>query len=226
MRKNPMSTKPLSKGLVSLIAIFALASLFFAPALTMAAEKSNNIIDEWSSVKAPAPPELKAVSLDPKTTALLVLDILSASCNQERRPRCVASVAKIESLLSRARSKGMTVIHSLTTSGRPEDIRKEVAPLAAEAIVKSGVDKFYKTDLENILKEKGIKTVIVTGTVAQGAVLHTATGAALRGLKVIIPVDGMSAEDPYGEQYTAWHMINAPGSRQQTTLTSIDKINF
>lgn len=226
MKKNPMPTKLLGKGLAPLIATFAAVALFFAPAMTVAGEKNNTIIDEWSSVKVPAPPELKTVSPDIKTTALLILDILSTSCNQERRPRCVVSVPKIESLLARARSKGMTVVHSHTTSGKPEDIRKEVAPLAGEPIVKSGVDKFYNTDLEKILKDKGIKTVIVTGTVAQGAVLSTATGAALRGFKVIIPVDGMSAEDPYGEQYTTWHMINAPGSRQQTTLTSMDKINF
>jgi hypothetical protein len=32
------------------------------------------IIDEWSAVEAPPPPSLQAVSVDPKTTALLVLD--------------------------------------------------------------------------------------------------------------------------------------------------------
>jgi hypothetical protein len=31
---------------------------------------AQTIIDEWSSVKVPPPPELKPVTADPKTTAL------------------------------------------------------------------------------------------------------------------------------------------------------------
>ena len=87
------------------------------------------------------------------------------------------------------------------------------------------MDKFYNTDLEKILRDRGIKTVIIAGTAANGAVLHTATGAAMRGLKVIVPVDLMSA-DLYAEQYTAWHLVNAPGTRRQTTLTRSDLIEW
>lgn len=36
-----------------------------------------NIIDEWASVKAPPAPELKTVTVDPKTTALLMLDFMN-----------------------------------------------------------------------------------------------------------------------------------------------------
>ena len=62
-----------------------------------------------------------------------------------------------------------------------------------EPHVLSGPDKFRNTDLEKILKDKGITTVIVVGTAANGAVLFTASGAAFRGMNVIVPVDGMSA---------------------------------
>lgn len=186
----------------------------------------DTIVDEWATVKIPPPPELKPVTVEPKVTALLILDIQNQNCNQENRPRCVASVPKIQSLLTEARSEGMPVIYSLTRSADESDIRKELAPVAGEPIVKSGVDKFFGTDLENILKAKGIQTVILVGTSAHGAVLHTATGAALRGLEVIVPVDGMSAENPYAEQYTAWHLVNGPGTRRQTTLTRISLIRF
>jgi len=80
-------------------------------------------------------------------------------------------------------------------------------------------------DVQKILREKGVKCVIVVGTAAHGAVLHTATGAAQRGFQVIVPVDGMSA-DPYAEQYTAWHLANGPGSRSQTTMTRFSMIRF
>lgn len=185
---------------------------------------AQTIVDEWSKVQAPKPPELKAVTLDPTGTALLVLDFVKQGCNAERRPRCLASIPHVQALLKLARSKGIFVVHSITTAATPSDILNDVAPLDGEPIVKSAADKFFKTDLEKILNDKGIKTVVVVGTAAHGAVLYTASQAAFRGLRAIIPVDGMSAENTYFEQYTAYHLANAPGVGQQTTLTKIDMI--
>jgi nicotinamidase-related amidase len=186
--------------------------------------QSKTIIDEWASVQAPKPPELKSVTLEPKTTALLVLDMVKQTCNAERRPRCLDTIPKIQALLKLARGKGVAVVHSITTAATPADIAKELAPLDGEPIVKASADKFFKTDLEKILTDKGIKEVVVVGTAAQGAVLNTGSQAAFRGLKVIVPVDGMSAENTYFEQYTAYHMANAPGVGQQVTLTKIDMV--
>ena len=186
----------------------------------------GSIVDEWSDVKAPPPPELEAVTVDPRVTALLILDIQNQNCSAAKRPRCVATLPGIRRLLSEARSKGMTIVYSLTRNADRTDIREESAPLDDEPVVKSGVDKFFRTDLGEILKAKGVEKVIIVGTSAHGAVLHTAVGAALRGLKVILPVDGMSADTPYAEQYTAWHLANGPGSRNQTTLTRISTIEF
>jgi nicotinamidase-related amidase len=95
-----------------------------------------------------------------------------------------------------------------------------------EPIVRSGVDKFHGTELEDILLAAGTETAIITGTSAHGAVLHTATGATLRGLDIILPVDCISSSDPYAEQYTVWHLANAPGSRRRVTLTTSDGITF
>ena len=197
--------------------------LFITPTIARA---ENTIIEEWNNIKAPAPVELKAVTLNPRDTAFLVLDIEERTCNQKRRPRCVASVPKIKDFLEKVRNQKMAVAYSLTRKGTPETILPGAAPFGTEPIVKSSVDKFYKTDLEKILQEKKIKTVIIVGTTAEGAVLHTATGAAMRGFQVVIPIDGMSAGTLYAEQYTAWHLVNAPGSRRRTTLTRFDLIGF
>jgi nicotinamidase-related amidase len=203
-------------------ALTIMVSHFFCQGVIPAS--AQTIIDDWSKVQAPKPPELKAVTLDPKTTALLVLDLVKQTCNNERRPRCLTSVPQVQALLKLARDKGVSVVHSITTAATPADILKDVAPLEGEPIVKSSADKFFKTDLEKILNDKGIKTVVVVGTAAQGAVLNTASQAAFRGLRVIIPVDGMSAENTYFEQYTAYHLANAPGVGQQVTLTKMDMI--
>jgi len=187
---------------------------------------SQTIIDEWGSVKAPPPPALKPVTIDRKTTALLMLDFNQQSCNAQRRPRCVASIPKVKPLLAAARAAGVPVIFSLGGGGKPADIVQDLAPAGDEPVVSSGVDKFMGTDLEKILKEKGVATVVVVGTAAHGAVIYTASGAAMRGLKVIIPVDGVSAETPYVEQYVAWHLVNVPVISPAMTLTTIDNVKF
>jgi nicotinamidase-related amidase len=185
---------------------------------------AQDVIAEWNSIKTPPAPEIKDVTVDPKTTALLLLDFNKQTCNAERRPRCIASIPKMKKLLDFARSKGIFVVYSLSAGAVPGDIAADLAPIADDPNVTSGPDKFMGTDLEKILKEKGIKTVIVTGTNANGAVLYTASGAALRGMQVIVPVDGMSADNVYAEQYVAWNMANAPRVSAVTTLTRSERI--
>jgi nicotinamidase-related amidase len=193
---------------------------------------AQTIIDDWNNVHPPAPPDLKPVTVDPKTTALLVLDFTGTQdptkgpCNKNARPRCIASIPTIQKLIAAARAKGVLVVYSLAGASGVADIATSIAPLAADPVVKSGPDKFVGTELDTILASKGIKTVIVTGTTAEGAVLDTATDAALKGMNVIVPVDGMSAADLYPEQYVAWHLTHAPGVAPRVTLTRTDLITF
>lgn len=187
-------------------------------------ETDKTIIDLWNTVSAPPAPELKSVSVDPKASALLILDMETTIC---KNPRCTASISNINKLLIQARKNNMLVVYSLTHIGNPQDITKQLAPMPGDPIVKSNVDKFYETNLEEILHKKGIRTVIATGFAANGAVLHTATSAAFRGFNVIVPVDCMStANILYSEQYTAWHMLNSPGTRDKAVLSKVNLINF
>lgn len=186
----------------------------------------RTIVDEWAAAAAPPPPQLRPVTVDPRTTALLMLDVIAQSCNMERRPRCVASVPRLARLLARANTAGMPVIYSLTVGREVGDILLLIRPLGNEPVVTAGADKFIGTNLEQLLRDRGIRTVIVVGTAAHGAVLYTASGAAFRGLSVIVPVDGMSAETLYIEQYTAWHLANAPTGSARVTLTTTDQIRF
>lgn len=208
------------KAMLPLAALVALlGSAASAPAQT--------IINEWAGVKAPPAPELKTVTVDPKTTALLMLDFIKQTCNQERRPRCLASVPKAKKLLAQARAKNMLVVYSIIPGPATiADTLPDVAPGANEPFVKAGVDKFLKTNLEQILKEKNIQHVIIVGTAAHGAVLYTASEAVLHGFSVIVPVDGMSAENAYVEQYVTYNFTSAPIISGKVTLTSIDMVKF
>jgi nicotinamidase-related amidase len=187
---------------------------------------AQTIINEWSSIKVPPAPELKAVTIDPKTTALLMLDFVKPGCNEQRRPRCLATLPKAKALLAEVRAKDMLVVYSFTFTSTMGDTLSEVAPTGQEPAVQSGVDKFYKTNLEQILKDRDIKTVIVVGTAAHGAVMYTASAAALRGMKVIVPVDGISAENAYAEQYVTYNFTSASGISDKVTLTSVDMMKF
>lgn len=197
----------------------------FASCIALQTAHAETIIDEWSSAKAPPPPELKPVAIDKKTTALLMLDFNEQTCTK-RRPRCVASIPKVKPLLAAARAAGVPVVFTLGGGGKRADIAEELAPGNDEPSMLAGVDKFVNTDLEKILKDKGITTVIVVGTAAHGAVLYTASGAAMRGFKVIIPVDGFSGDNVYSEQYVTWHLANVPVLAPAMTLTSLDQVKF
>src|ERR1700737_2482180 len=96
-RKETMFSSHHLLRLAALVAVLAYAAP--VPAQT--------VIDEWQSVKAPPAPELKAVTVDPKSTALLMLDFVPTTCNQQRRPRCVAALPTAKKLLAEARAKNM-----------------------------------------------------------------------------------------------------------------------
>jgi len=206
------------RNLIAAFALVIVTTLVAPPA------RAANIVDEWASIKAPAAPELKQVTVDAKTTALLMLDFMNQNCG--KRPRCVAEIPALKKLLSDARSAKVPVVYSIIANTTTADVIADVAPLAEEPFVQSGPDKFLRTDLEKILKDKGITTVIVVGTASNGAVLYTASGAAFRGMNVIVPVDGLSAVDVYADYSTVFTFMSGPLVSTKTTLTKIDMIKF
>ena len=197
---------------------------------------AETIIDEWANIKVPPPPELKSVTLDPKTTAILVIDIIKQTCNEQRRPRCVAAIPKIEKLLAAARASGVTVIYSLFPSPSPAtfpnpvitDYVPALAPKGNEPVVTAFVDKFMlgdkDTGLQRILKDKGITTLVPVGITSHNGVLFTSVSAALRGFNVVVPVDGMAGNNAYEDQAAAYTLTSS--IVYKVTLTSVDMIKF
>lgn len=190
--------------------------------------QANDITTEWSSVKPPPVPVLKPATIDPKTTALLALDFMKGNCGV--RPRCASTIPIANKLIEQAHAHDMLVIYTLVgETPKPEGMADGIQkPREGEWIERGGADKFINSDIEQRLKQKGIKTVIVMGTSAQGAVVGTSNGAVQRGFTVVVPVDGMSAEDPYNEQYAAWHLYKGGPVYlpKNVTLTRGDMITF
>jgi nicotinamidase-related amidase len=206
--------------------VFTVAGALLAAAVMTAPVSAQSIIDEWATVKTPDAPKLKDATVDPKTMAVISMDFNVASCTPAKRARCAAQLPRMGKFLTDARAKGVTIIHTLAGSMKPTDIAKEVAPVGDEKVISSGPDKFIGTDLEKTMKDKGITTLIAIGTAAHGAVLYTASGAAFRGFKTIVPVDGMSSDNAYQELAAAYIMSSAPRVGDATTLTKFDMIKF
>jgi nicotinamidase-related amidase len=204
------------------VALLALAAVPTAPA------RAADIMAEWATVKLPPPPELKPVTLEGKTTALLILDVMKDSC--ARRQRCAEMVPNLKKLHDAARAAGAMVFYTLVGAGSPTgaDVVAGLTPKDGEWVVQRGPDKFLGSPLEQRLKERGITTVIVTGTSAQGVGIGTGSGSAQRGYKVIVPVDGLAADEAFMELYSAFHLAKGGPTivTEKVTLTRTDMIKF
>ncbi|TMF67752.1 MAG: cysteine hydrolase [Chloroflexi bacterium] len=187
-----------------------------------------------SGAAVPKIPDAVAVTVEAPTTALLVLDITTVICTP--RPACVASVPKIQALLKKARDAKAFVVYSQTTTAGTQ-VLPEVAPVAGEPQVAGRADKFFSTNLDDLLKSKGIKTAVIVGSAAHGAVLYTSFGANERGYTVVVAEDGMSVGDTetFGLTVAKWQLLNQPGfanpenkplDPQHVTISRSDLVTF
>ena len=111
----------------------------------------------------------------------------------------------------------------------------EVLPAPGDIKIESQAqDRFYKTDLDNMLKAKGITTLILTGWKVSGSVTYTSVGATLRGYTVVVPVDASLDATDYEiaiGQYQILHQHSANGANEPlktaaSTLSRTDLITF
>lgn len=221
-----MSAKSTWIGKSIWICLAAASALVAALACGGVAAHAADVIDEWSTIQMPPAPTLKAVTVDPKTTALLLFDFMTENCGQ--RPRCVAGVPTLKAIHDKARAANMLVAYTLPGGGKIID--PGIAPREGEVVDQKpgGPDKFIGDNLDQRLKDHGIKTVILCGTSAQGVGLGTGAGAPQRGYFVIYPVDCLLSESAFREAYAAWHMAGGgpPVTTKWVTVTRTDMITF
>jgi len=138
--------------------------------------------------------------------------------------------AEYPRLLETARAAGAMVFYTLVGGGSPTaaDVVEGLTPKEGEWVVQRGPDKFLGSPLEQRLKERGITTVIVTGTSAQGVGIGVGSGAAQRGYKVVVPVDGLASEEAFNELYAAYHLAKGGPVivTEKVTLTRSSMIKF
>jgi len=104
------------------------------------------------------------------------------------------------------------------------EIVEDLKPQKGDVLIKKlRYDGFYGTSLDHLLRLKGVKRLVVVGTVANICVLHTAGSAALRWYEVVVPMDGVSALNE-GDYHFALRQIDF--LYRGSVVRSVDGIDF
>lgn len=184
---------------------------------------------------------------DPKKVALLVIDMENDFVKPDAPmyvAMAYESVPNIKKILNTCRENGATVIYTthvhninrndmglmsdfwppidnqvaLVDNTEGIEIYQELQPQEGELIIKKHrYSAFYETNLDDYLKNKGIDTLIITGTVTNMCCESTARDAQFRNYKVLFISDGTG---------TMEHLDHGAGSMsanevQKATLISL-----
>jgi nicotinamidase-related amidase len=136
--------------------------------------------------------------------------------------------------MERVRKAGLVVAYGTREQNMTKWL-KEVAPAPSDIkVISSAQDRFYNTDLDQALKAKGIKTLIMVGWKISGSVTYTSVGAMARDYTVVIPMDTTSAGSDYETTIGFYNVLNSgnanlanqPLKPSAVTLTRTDMITF
>jgi nicotinamidase-related amidase len=173
---------------------------------------------------------------DRPNSALLVIDVqngvMSGAYNRD------AVIANINALVAKARAEDVPVVWVQHESGElPRDSETwkyvpELERLDSEPLVhKTYGDSFEDTDLEELLSERGVGRLVVSGAQTDACIRSTLHGAIVRGYDATLVVDAHTTGDltaygaPPPEQVIAhtnlyWAYQSAPGRSGDTAETA------
>src|SRR5438874_12648425 len=164
-------------------------------------------------------------AIDPKKTAMIVVDMQNdfvASGAAMETPAARAVVPKLSEALRTCREAGIKVIYTAhvhrrdgsdmglfddmhppiakraaLVDGTPGvDIYSELAPALGEHVIKKHrYSGFFGTDLDMILREWGVDTVIISGTTTENCCQATARDAMFRNYRVVFLSDATATYD-------------------------------
>lgn len=157
-----------------------------------------------------------AVTADPKKTALLLVDVindLEFEGGEDLLVYARPMAQQIAALKQWAKAKDIPVIYANDNFGQwRSDFRKlvqfcsehsvrgqEIARLLTPHdddyfILKPKHSAFFQTNLDLLLQDLGITTLILVGMAGDICVLFSANDAYMRGLDVIVPADCLASE--------------------------------
>jgi nicotinamidase-related amidase len=156
-----------------------------------------------------------SLSLDPKTTALVLIDLQHGVVGRQLAPHEASDVVKKSAELAAGlREKGGTIIYvhvdvtqilTLPTdaswprgAGAPPPNASEIVPEAGRQVGDWVVTKrqwgaFYGTNIEQILRRANIRTIVMCGIATNFGVESTARAAFDEGFELVFAEDATSA---------------------------------
>ena len=202
-------------------------------ALCGGAAQAQSAGKSMQTLQMPAMPDPARVTLNPKTTALLVLDYVEDICATQ--PKCKSQMLPaMTPFMQRVRKAGLVVAYG-TRARNMAHWLPQVAPAEGDIkIVNTAQDRFYNTDLDKALKAKGITTIVIVGWKVSGSVTYTSVGAMVRDYTVVIPVDTTTATSDYETAIGFYNVLNSgnanltnqPLKPKSSTLSRTDFITF
>ena len=186
-----------------------------------------------------------SLALDPKTSALLVMDFQTAVVEMVPADSD-ALLGRTAKLIEAARKVGMRVIYVVVgfRPGYPEvsprnqsfgpiresgrfaegsagiEVHPAVAPRPREVVVtKHRVSAFTGTDLDVVLRANGIETLVLCGIATSGVVLSTVRHAADADYKLVVVEDCCSDRDA-----EVHRVLTEKVFARQTTVTKVEAL--
>ncbi|MFZ5623062.1 MAG: cysteine hydrolase family protein [Gemmatimonadota bacterium] len=193
-----------------------------------------------------------SITLDPGTSAVVVIDMandfvhpggtIADAGGAEYQARARAIIPPLARLLDAARNAGATVIYA-TDAHTPDDVelRKwpphamkgtkqaeivgELAPKPGDVVLdKTTYSPFVSTEIDRILRDRGIRTLLITGLHTDCCCRHTSGDAFQRGYDLVWVTDAMQAFSDEAhraglEYFKTWYATDAA-----TQFRTVDQV--
>jgi nicotinamidase-related amidase len=173
---------------------------------------------------------MQDVELDASQTAVVLIDLQRGIMGYPTAPHTTASVLGVAAdLAGRFRGKGATIVyvrvdlanmiqlpvdqsHHDPNVPPPQPAASEIVPEAGRQpddllITKRHWDAFGGTELERVLRERGIRTIVLCGVATHIGVESTARSAASRGFEVVLVEDATTSISADAHQYSTTYVF-------------------
>jgi nicotinamidase-related amidase len=173
------------------------------------------------------------MNFDPEATALVVVDVQNGFCKPDGSlysPASEACIQPVSALVDRAHDAGVRVVftrdvhppeqfadahyydeferwgeHVVEGSWEAELVEELEVGEHDHVVEKHTYDAFHRTELEGWLNARGIRDVVICGTLANVCVLHTAGSAGLRDFKPVVVEDALGYIEEAHREYAVEH---------------------
>ncbi|WBC16739.1 isochorismatase family protein [Micromonospora sp. WMMA1998] len=152
---------------------------------------------------------MTAVRLDPKRSALILIDLMTRTVALDTAPITAAEVVqRCAEVTAAARRAGWLVVH--VRAERPGVAEQPPGGELVDACTRQGADveivkrtwgAFHGTDLDEVLRGRGIRTVVLGGIATNFGVESTGRAANERGFHVVFLSDAMAGLHGYAHDF-------------------------